>query len=188
MLFCKIQDLLEDWLLYVKFNDNTVRPTEDLVPVLVQHFPDRRQIRPSGNRRDHVPVVVKDRQPGAQPLRPAGDIADLHLMADQISDDIIAEARLIHHAQKGGPQFHIGDILHHIAAYAAVHLHHAPHIPASRDILREGISLDVHKCCSDHHNSHACLLRCSALCYSCSAVSSAVSPVSDVSAISCAAS
>ena len=75
-------------------------------------------------------------------------------MTDQISDDVIAESRIIHYAHKSRAKLHVRDILHHIARDAAMHLHDAPHIAASGDILAQRISLDIYKGCPNHYNSH----------------------------------
>ena len=72
----------------------------------------------------------------------------------QFADHIGTDAGIVHQADKSGPQFHIGDILRHITAYAAVDLLYPAHIAAlgNEHILR--VALDIYEYCADHNNTH----------------------------------
>ena len=102
----------------------------------------------------HVAVVVKDGQPGAHAVRDTADVLCVHLVVFQFVDDILPHAGVIHQTDEGGAQLHIGDILGHIAAHAAVHLLDTSGVAATRDISRKGVALDIHKNSSEYDDSH----------------------------------
>ena len=156
VLGCEPEDLLQNGRLHIDFHDDAVGFPDDLITVFIQNIPDGGKIRPFGNRSDNITHVVEDGQPGAQPVLAADNVVRVDLVPLQLVDDIRADARMIHHADKGRPQFHIGDILRHIAAYPAIDLHDPSDIAAGRNILRQGIPFDINKYCPENNNTHKC--------------------------------
>ena len=75
-------------------------------------------------------------------------------MVGQLINDVLPHARIVHQTHEGRAQFHVGDILRHIAAHTAVHLLHPPSVAPAGDVGGERITFDVHKNGTDHYNSH----------------------------------
>ena len=75
-------------------------------------------------------------------------------MRRQLADNILPRAAVVHKADKGRAQLHVGDILGHIAADAAVHLLDTARVAPARDIGGQRIPLDVHKNSADDYDSH----------------------------------
>ena len=80
-------------------------------------------------------------------------------MVGQLINDVLPHARIVHQTHKGRTQFHVGDILRHIAAHTAVHLLHPPSVAPAGDVGREGIALDIDKHRAHHDNTHGNVLR-----------------------------
>ena len=148
------EDFRQDRNLQVQFHHHAVRSADDPVPVLLQHPENRGQVRAAGDGSDDIPVVIKNRQPGSHAIRNPGDIIRIDLVAAEPVDHIPAGSAGIHHADKGRPEFHVGNIFRHIPADAAVGLHHTPHIPAAGNIAGKGIALDIHKNGTEDDHAH----------------------------------
>ena len=102
----------------------------------------------------HITIVVKDGQPCAHTVRLFLDKAGVHLVLCQLVDDVLSHAGVVHQTHKGGAQLHVGNILHHVAAYAAVYLLNASGVAPAGDIGGKGIALDIHKNSSDDYDTH----------------------------------
>ena len=84
----------------------------------------------------------------------AADEPGVDLVLVQLINDVLAGAGVVHQADEGGAQLHIGDILGHVAADAAVDLLDPAGVAPARDIGGKGIPLDVNKNCADYYDSH----------------------------------
>ena len=76
-------------------------------------------------------------------------------MVLQLVDHILSHAGVVHQTDKGRAQLYIGDILHHIAAHAAVYLLNAPGVASAGNVCRQGIAFDIHKNSTEHNDSHS---------------------------------
>ena len=111
-------------------------------------------VRPLGDGSVHITIVVKDGQPCAHTVRLFLDKAGVHLVLCQLVDDVLSHAGVVHQTHKGGAQLHVGNILHHVAAYAAVYLLDASGVAPAGDIGGKGIALDIYKNSSDDYDAH----------------------------------
>ena len=145
---------LDDLLVHVDLNDDAVRVLENLVAVLLQRVGNGQQVRPLGDGRCHIPVVVEDRQPGSHAVSGLADIVGVHPVAFQLAHNIHAGSAVVHETDKGGAKLAVCDVLRHIPPDAAVNLLHAPSVPPSGDKRRRGIPLDIHKHRADDNHSH----------------------------------
>ena len=154
----QVQNLPDLCCLHIDLHHDAVRPGEDFIPVFIQNIRDLLQIRTLGYRTDHIPVIVKNRQPGTQAILRAPHVSGIHLMVVQLLYDIRTGTRMIHHTHKRRPKLHIRNVLHHVAAHPSMHLHDSADISTRRNVLRKRVSLDVHKTSSEYCNSHGILL------------------------------
>ena len=154
VFLCVGQNLLDGVFFQIQFQCDGVAVGKDLVALFLQQGGKGAGVRPFGDGSVHIAVVVKDGQPGAHAVRDAPDVLSVHLVVFQLVDDVLPHAGVIHQTDKGGAQLHIGDVLGHIAAHAAVHLLDAPGVAAARDISRKGVALDIHKNSSEYDDSH----------------------------------
>ena len=153
ILLGKRKDLLQNRGVHIDLQDDTVRPGDDLLPMLFQNIGDFRKIRSPGDRGHDIPLVVEDRKPGPEPALDSPDVVGVHPMALELPDHIRPHASLIHNADKGRPKLHIRDVLRHVPAHAPVHLYDAARIFASGDVLRKRIALHIHKDRTEDHDS-----------------------------------
>ena len=145
---------LDDLLVHVDLNDDAVRIPKNLVSVLFQGVGNGQQIRPLGNGRGHISVVVEDRQPGSHAVSGFADIVGVHPVAFQLAHNIRTGSAVVHKADKGGAQLAVRDVLRHVSPDAAMNLLHAPRVPSGGDKCRRGIPLDIHKYRADDNHSH----------------------------------
>ena len=153
VLFRKSKDSFQDRDFDIEFDSDTVRFPEYLIPFFIEDPFDLRKVGTFGDRCDHVAAVVKDCKPGAQSVFRPADIAGIALVLVELLDDVRTETAVVDHTDQRRAQLDIGDILRNIAAYSAVYLYDPARIPSGRDILRQRIPFDIHKCCADHHDS-----------------------------------
>ena len=111
-----------------------------------------------GNGADDVAGGVEHRQPHAHAVGHGGHKAGVHLVVFELADHLRPFGGVVHHAHKAGAQFHIGDILHHVAANAAVDDLHRAGVAPGGDILVVGKALDVHKYVADDDDRHRSIL------------------------------
>ena len=154
VLFGVFQGLLDRLLFKVQLQRDAVAVGKDLIPLLGQQVDERRGIRPLGDGGSHITPVVKDGQPGAHAVRYLFDEPGVDFVVFQLVNDILPHAAVIDKAHEGGPELHVGDILCHVAAHAAVNLLHSARVAPAGDIGRKRISLDVHKHCADDYDAH----------------------------------
>ena len=154
VLFGVAQHLLHGVLFQVDLQRDGVAVGKDLVALVQEQLGQGRGVRPLGDGGGHIAVVVKDGQPGAHAVRHPLDVLGVHLVVGQLVDDVLPKAGFIHQPHKGGPQLHVGNVLRHVPAHAAVHLLHPPGIPPAGDVGGERIALDVHKNCTEYNDSH----------------------------------
>ena len=149
-----VQHLLDRLFFQVQLQGDSVAVGKNFVALFLQQAGQRGGVRPLGDGGVHIAVVVKDGQPGAHAVRHALDVLGVHLVVLQLVDDVLAHAGVVHQADEGGPQLHVGNVLHHIAAHAAVHLLDAAGIAPARDVGGKGVALDIHKNGSDDYDAH----------------------------------
>ena len=75
-------------------------------------------------------------------------------MAAQLAQHILTLGGIVHEAYKGGAQLHIGNILGHIPAHAAVDELDLPGVSPRGEVQILRKALHIHKHRADHHNSH----------------------------------
>ena len=154
VLFGVAQGLLHRFFFEVQLQCNGVAVCKDGIALLLQQTGQRGGVRPLGDGGVHITIVVKDGQPCAHTVRLFLDKAGVHLVLCQLVDDVLSHAGVVHQTHKGGAQFHVGNILHHVAAYAAVYLLDASGVAPAGDIGGKGIALDIHKNSSDDYDTH----------------------------------
>ena len=150
-----VEHLLDGLFLEVQLDGDAVAVPEDLVALLFQQGGQRGGVGPLGDGRVDVAVVVEDGQPCAHAVGDFLDVSGVDLVVVQFVDDVLPHAAVIHKAHEGGAQLHVGNVLRHIPAHAAVHLLHPPGVPSAGDVGGERIALDVHKNCADDYDSHS---------------------------------
>ena len=99
-------------------------------------------------------MVVEYRQPRPHAVRGPEDVVGVHLVVLQLPHYILPHAGVVHQTDEGGPQLHIGDVLHHVAGYAAGNLLHPSHVAPAGDIGAQGIPFHIHKYGAQNHNAH----------------------------------
>ena len=149
-----MQHLLDGLLLKVQLNGDAVTVRKDLIALLLQQPGQRRGVGPLGDGGADIAVIVKHGQPCAHAVRHAPDVPGIDLVSGQLVDDILTGAGFIHKADKGGAQLHIGNILGHIAADAAVYLLDPACVAPARYVGGQRIPLNIHKNSTDHNNTH----------------------------------
>ena len=150
-----VEHLLDGLFLEVQLDGDAVAVPEDLVALLFQQGGQRGGVGPLGDGRVDVAVVVEDGQPCAHAVGDFLDVSGVDLVVVQLVDDVLPHAAVIHKAHEGGAQLHVGNVLRHVPAHAAVHLLHPPGVPSAGDVGGERIALDVHKNCADDYDSHS---------------------------------
>ena len=81
-------------------------------------------------------------------------------------EDLRAESRVIHDADKGRPELHVGNVFRHVPADASVGPDHPADIAPARNILFQRIALDIHKYRTDNQNSHSIFpASCHLICF-----------------------
>ena len=66
-------------------------------------------------------------------------------MLAQFPDNILTERRIVYYCHHCRSEFNIRDILSYISGDSAMYLDYMSGVPSSRDILRVGISFDIHE-------------------------------------------
>ena len=99
--------------------------------------------------------MVKDRQPGTHAVLHGADIVHVDLVALELADHLRAGAVVVHQTHIGGAKLHVGNVLRHVPADAAVDLLDPAHVPPLGDVLIRGEALNVHKNCADDYDTHA---------------------------------
>ena len=138
----------------IDFHNNTVGFADQTVAMFLQHVQYGTQIGTARNRSDDISRIVKYCQPCSQSIRGPDNIVCIDFVIPEFFDDVGADPRVIHHADKCRPEFNIGDIFGYIPADTAMRMDHAPDVSAARDILIQRISLDIHKNSPEDHNAH----------------------------------
>ena len=156
VFFRVVKDRLYDLLVTVDLQGDAVGIAEDLVSVIVQNVHNRPQIRPLGNGGHHVAAVVENGQPGAHAVRHGPDVIRVDLVVLQLADHVRSSAGGVHQTDEGGPQLHVGNVLHQIPADAAVDDLHPSGVPPTGNIYIGGIPLNIHENGAQHHNTHSC--------------------------------
>ena len=150
-----MEDPLDDLLVQTDLDHDAVGVGEDFVALLVQQVDQRAHVGPLGDGCHNVTAVVKDRQPGAHAVADRKNVVGVDLVAPQLADDFLADAVLVHQTDVGGPQLHVGNVLRHVAAHAAVNLLDPTDVPTLGNILVHGEPLRVHEHRADDYNTHA---------------------------------
>ena len=134
VLFGAAQNLLDGVLFQIQFKGDAVAVGKNFVAFFLQQPGQRGGVRPLGDGGADVAVVVKHGQPGAHAVGHFLDVFGVHLMFGQLVDNVLAGAGVIHQADESGAQLHIGNILGHIAADAAVDLLDPAGVAPARDV------------------------------------------------------
>ena len=154
VLFGVAQGLLHRFFFQIQLQCNGVAVCKNGIALFLQKAGQRGGVRPLGDGGVHIAIVVKNGQPCAHAVRHFLDKAGVDLVPCQLVDDVLSHAGVVHQTHKGGAQLHIGNILHHVAAHAAVYLLDASGVAPAGDIGGKGIALDIHKNSSDDYDAH----------------------------------
>ena len=154
VFFGVAQDLLDGRFFQIQLEGDAVAVGKDLVALFFQQLGQRGGVRPLGDGGADIAVVVKHGQPGAHAVRYFFDVSGIDLVLSQLVDNVLARACVVHQADKGGPQLHIGNILCHVAAHAAVDLLDPARVASAGNVGGERIPLDIHKHRTDDYDTH----------------------------------
>ena len=150
----QLNHLLDDLLVQVDLQHCRVDLRKDLIALFFQQIHDGQHVRPLGNGGDHVARIVKHGEPGAHAIGNGEHVIGVHLVVLQFLYDGVAKRRVIHDAQIGRPQLHIGDVLHHVARHAAVDVLHTAHVAAVGNVIAQRESFNIHKRGADNQDAH----------------------------------
>ena len=73
-------------------------------------------------------------------------------MVIELADNLGPLGAFVHHADEGGAQLHIGNVLHHVATHAAVDYHHITGVSpvGNIHILREALYIHKNIACNNY--------------------------------------
>ena len=155
VLLRQIQHALDDVLADIRLDDHTVGIAEDLVPFFIENAADGPEVRPPGDGAGEVAGGVEHCQPHTHAVWNDADIVGVDLVLSQLADDLLALGAPVHQTHEGGAQLHIGDILRHIAAHAAVDKLNGPGVAPGRQIQVVRKALDIHEDGTHDYDRHS---------------------------------
>ena len=149
-----MEGFLHDFLVNVNLDHHAVRILEDLVSAFLQNPLNGAVIRSLGNGCHHIPVLVKNSQPGSHAVWHLAHKPGVYLVAIQLADHFLAHGIVIHQTDKCGLQLYIGNILYHISSHSAVDLLDHSRISSAWNKRRCRIPFHIDKNITDYNNSH----------------------------------
>ena len=96
----------------------------------------------------------------------------------ELAHHIRARAGVVHQTDEGRLQLDVGNVLHNVAAHAAVHLLHPAGVAPAGNVNVRGIALDVHKDRAQNDNTHFSSLRFVGFCFHDNTLSTDCKPLS----------
>ena len=145
---------LHQGLLQVQLDQDAVSPAENAVAFFLQGSEQWQKIRPVGDRRADIVIIIKDGKPGSQTVRYLADKACIDTVLLKAGEYILSGTGEIREGDKLRGQSQITEIFGYIPAYSAVDITDFSGIPPAWNIGGMGISLYIHENGSDDCDAH----------------------------------